>query len=222
MPTFVCVSDTHGRHRDLPVPAGDVFLFAGDLSNHCDPEDLDDFNDWLGTLPHPHKLVICGNHDFHFETHPADARRRITNAVYLQDEAAEVLGLKVWGSPWQPRFFDWAFNLDRGPDLAARWALIPDNTDILITHGPPAGILDRTFRGTDTGCANLLERVRTVKPKLHLFGHIHEAAGVFETPDTLFVNASIGTDRFAGGRPVVVTWDGVKMSESPPTAVGGR
>lgn len=106
MLTLVCLSDTHGRHRDTPVPAGDVFLFAGDLSNHGSPDDLDDFDDWLGTLPHPHKLVICGNHDFHFERHPADARRRITNAVYLEDSGASAAGLTMWGSPWQPRFFD--------------------------------------------------------------------------------------------------------------------
>ena len=210
MLALVCISDTHGRHREIPVPAGDVFLFAGDLSNRGDPHDVSDFNDWLGTLPHPHKVMICGNHDFHFERDPADARRRITNATYLQDEGAEVLGLKVWGSPWQPRFFDWAFNLDRGPDIAARWKLIPDDTDILITHGPPAGILDQPRRGGPVGCVDLLDRVQEVKPKLHLFGHIHEARGVLDTPDTLFVNASIGTGRFVS-TPKVVTWDGEKM-----------
>lgn len=210
MLTLVCISDTHGRHRELAVPPGDVLLFAGDLSNHGQPNDVSEFDDWLSTLPHPHKLLICGNHDFHFERDSADARRRIRHAIYLQDCGAEVAGLKVWGSPWQPRFFDWAFNLDRGPELAAKWALIPDDTDVLITHGPPAGILDHTRRGDPAGCADLLERVSVVKPKLHLFGHIHEAAGVMQTPDTLFVNASIGTGRY-GGNPVVVTWDGVRM-----------
>jgi len=210
MLTLVCVSDTHGRHRDLAVPPGDVFLFAGDLSNHGQPHDVTEFDAWLGTLPHPHKVVICGNHDFHFERDPADARRRITNAFYLQDSGVEIAGLKVWGSPWQPRFFDWAFNLDRGPDLAAKWALIPDDTAVLITHGPPAGILDKPRSGGAVGCVDLLYRVEELKPKLHLFGHIHEAAGVVETPDTLFVNASIVTGRY-GGDPVVVTWDGVRM-----------
>lgn len=211
MLTIVCVSDTHGRHRELAVPNGDLFLFAGDLSNHGFPEDVSEFDDWLGTLPHPHKVVICGNHDFLFERDPADARRRIRHATYLQDSGAEVAGLKVWGSPWQPRFFDWAFNLDRGPDIAAKWALIPDDTDVLITHGPPAGILDMTSRGEATGCVDLLWRVQGLKPKLHLFGHIHEAAGVVETEDTLFVNASIGVGRRVGRGPVVVTWDGERM-----------
>lgn len=211
MLTIVCVSDTHGTHRELTVPDGDVLLFAGDLSNHGFPEDVSEFDDWLGTLPHPHKVVICGNHDFTFERDPADARRRIRHATYLQDSGVEVAGLKVWGSPWQPRFFDWAFNLDRGPDIAAKWALIPDDTDVLITHGPPAGILDRTSRGEAAGCVDLLWRVQELKTKLHLFGHIHEAAGVVETPDTLFVNASIGIGRRVGRGAVVVTWDGERM-----------
>ena len=211
MLTLVCLSDTHGRHREVPVPPGDVLLFAGDLSNHGFPEDVSDFDDWLGTLPHPHKFVICGNHDFLFERDPADARRRVTNATYLQDSGAEVGGLPVWGSPWQPRFFDWAFNLDRGPAIAAKWKLIPAGTDILITHGPPAGVLDRTGRGEATGCVDLLDRVDEVRPKLHLFGHIHEAAGVLETEHTLFVNASVGT-RDPLGPAVVVRWDGERMT----------
>jgi len=210
MLTIVCVSDTHGRHRELTVPPGDVFLFAGDLSNHGQPDDVSDFDDWLGTLPHPHKIIICGNHDFLFERDPADAQRRITNAIYLQDSGVEIAGLKVWGSPWQPRFFDWAFNLDRGPDIAAKWALIPNDTDILITHGPPACILDMTRRGDPAGCVDLLSRVEELKPKLHLFGHIHEAAGIVETPHTLFVNASIGDGRHTD-TPKVVTWDREKM-----------
>lgn len=211
MLTIVCVSDTHGRHRELAVPNGDVLLFAGDLSNHGSPEDVSEFDDWLAALPHPHKVVICGNHDFHFERQPDDARRRIRHATYLQDSGTRITGLNIWGSPWQPRFFDWAFNLDRGPDIAARWALIPDDTDVLITHGPPAGILDRTSRGEAVGCVDLLGRVRELKPKLHLFGHIHEGAGVLETADTLFVNASIGVGRRVGLGPVVVTWDGENM-----------
>ncbi len=211
MLTLVCLSDTHGRHREVPVPRGDVLLYAGDLSNHGFPDDISEFNAWLGTLPHPHKFVICGNHDFTFERDPADARRRMTNATYLQDSGAEVAGLKVWGSPWQPRFFDWAFNLDRGPDIAAKWELIPDDTDILITHGPPAGILDQPRRGGPVGCVDLLYRVEELKPKLHLFGHIHEAAGVRETEHTLFVNASVGTRDPLGGT-VVLTWDGERMS----------
>lgn len=204
---IVCVSDTHAHHWEVDVPAGDVLLHAGDISTRGTLEAVEDFDRWLGTLPNPHKVMICGNHDFCFERQPDEAVRRITNAVYLQDSGATVYGLKIWGSPWQPWFHDWAFNLPRGPELAAKWALIPPDTDILLTHGPPLGIKDVTVRGEAVGCADLLERVQQVRPKLHVFGHIHEAAGVFQTEHTLFVNACAGP----GGRPVVVEWDGETM-----------
>lgn len=211
MLTLVLLSDTHNRHRDVTVPPGDVFLYAGDLTNDGGFDDIEDFDAWLGTLPHRHKVMICGNHDLTFENIPTEAKRRITNAVYLQDSAVEIEGLKIWGSPWQPWFFNWAFNRHRGEPIAEKWRLIPDDTDILITHGPPAGILDWTFRDRAVGCADLLARVRQVRPKLHLFGHIHEAAGVVDDGGTLFVNASSLTAE--GMRPaVVVTWDGVRMT----------
>lgn len=211
MLTLVLLSDTHNRHRDVTVPPGDVFLYAGDLTNRGQFAVIEDFNSWLGTLPHRHKVVICGNHDLTFERDPDEAQRRITNAIYLQDAAVEIEGLKIWGSPWQPRFHDWAFNLDRGEPIAEKWRLIPDDTDILITHGPPAGIMDWTFREVAVGCADLLARVRQVWPKLHLFGHIHEAAGVVDDGGTLFVNASSLTEDAM--RPaVVVTWDGERMT----------
>lgn len=190
MPTIVCVSDTHGAHDITVVPDGDILLHAGDLTRHGLLDEVDAFDAWLGRLPHPHKVVIAGNHDWCFERTPAEARRRLTNAVYLEDEAVVIGGLKVYGSPWQPRFFDWAFNLDRGPELAAKWALIPADTDVLVTHGPPDGILDLTRRWLRVGDADLLARVREVRPKLHVFGHIHEAAGVYRSGSTLFVNAA--------------------------------
>jgi predicted phosphohydrolase len=201
---IVCVSDTHGRHRDLTVPDGDLLVHAGDVTRRGELDTVADFDLWLGELPHPHKVVICGNHDFAFQEQPDAARGLITNAVYLEDSGATVGGLAVYGSPWQPWFFDWAFNLERGPALAAVWAKIPDRTDVLITHGPPAGILDRTDRGELVGCRDLFDRVMEVRPRLHVFGHIHEAAGRLDIDGTTFVNASC----FDGhGGPVVVEWD---------------
>jgi predicted phosphohydrolase len=204
MLTLVCVGDTHGYHGETAVPDGDILVHAGDLTRYGDLADVEEFDRWLGSLPHPHKLVIAGNHDWCFQTHPAEARRRLTNAVYLQDGAAGVAGLKFYGSPWQPWFLDWAFNLPRGPDLAAKWGLIPDDTDVLVTHGPPFGVLDRTRRGERVGCADLLARVRTMRPRLHVFGHIHEAAGVARDGDTLFVNAATDMGR---GAAKVIRWD---------------
>ena len=205
MLTIVCVSDTHGRHDRVPVPDGDVLVHAGDLTLHGSLDDVERFDDWLSTLPHRHKVVVCGNHDWCFQRTPAEARRRLRHAVYLEDEAVVIEGLRFYGSPWQPWFLDWAFNLPRGPELAAKWALIPDDTDVLVTHGPPAGILDLTKRGDRPGCADLLDRVRAVRPKLHVFGHIHEAAEVERVGETLFVNASAYT---AKSRAVVVRYDG--------------
>ncbi len=203
MPTIVAISDTHARHQELEVPDGDILIHAGDCTRHGDLGDLEAFNRWLGTLPHRHKILIAGNHDFCFQDSPDEAHRLVTNAIYLQDEALIIEGIKIWGSPWQPWFFDWAFNLPRGEQIAAKWALIPDDTQVLITHGPPAGILDRTFDDRDVGCEDLLQRVQQIRPRLHIFGHIHEAAGRRQIGETTFVNAAIEGGH---GRPVVFDW----------------
>jgi predicted phosphohydrolase len=201
---IVCLSDTHDLHRELTVPDGDVLLHAGDATMKGTPERIEAFDRWLGTLPHAHKVVIAGNHDWAFERTPALARGLIRNARYLQDEEAIVAGLRVWGSPWQPWFFDWAFNLPRGPALAAKWALIPAGIDVLLTHGPPLGVLDRTSRGDDVGCADLLAAVQRVRPRLHVFGHIHEGYGTLERDGTRFVNASSCTERYLPVQPPIV------------------
>lgn len=203
MPTIVAISDTHAHHEGLALPDGDILVHAGDCTRRGALEDLEAFNDWLGRLPHRHKIIIAGNHDFCFERTPDESRRLVTNAIYLQDEAIVIEGIKIWGSPWQPWFFDWAFNLYRGQPIAAKWALIPNDTQLLITHGPPAGILDRTYSDYNVGCADLLERVLQIKPRLHVFGHIHEAAGQREIRETTFVNASIEGGH---GGPVVFEW----------------
>lgn len=187
---IVCISDTHAQHHLTVVPDGDILIHAGDITRHGSLEDVESFDQWLGTLPHRHKVVICGNHDFCFQKRPAEARARITNAVYLEDSGCEIEGLTFYGSPWQPWFGGWAFNLPRGEELAAKWAMIPVGVDVLITHGPPESILDLTRRGDSVGCRDLFLRVFEVKPRLHVFGHIHEAAGQVTSPNTIFVNAS--------------------------------
>jgi len=204
MPTIVCVSDTHGRHEEVAIPDGDVLVHAGDLTREGWLEEVAQFDSWLASLPHKHKVVVCGNHDWCFQETPGQARALLRHAVYLQDEAAVVAGLRFYGSPWQPWFLDWAFNLPRGSELAAKWAMIPEDTEVLVTHGPPAGVLDLTKRGERPGCADLLDRVRAVRPRLHVFGHIHEAAGVIRDGETLFVNASAYT---AGSRAVAVRYE---------------
>ncbi len=199
---IVCLSDTHGFHARTHVPPGDVLIHAGDCTRHGTLPDIDDFNAWLGTLPHPHKVVIAGNHDFVFQDSPAEARQRLTHAIYLEDAACTLAGLTIYGSPWTPTFYDWAFMLPED-QLAAKWGAIPSGLDILITHGPPRGILDRTHRGDAAGSASLLARVRAVKPRLHVFGHIHEAAGRTESDGILFLNAST---QLGDGRGVEILW----------------
>lgn len=206
--TIVAIGDTHGFHRAITVPPGDILIHAGDASRHGEIEELDDLNAWLGSLPHPHKILVAGNHDFCFERDPDACRARLDNCLYLQDQAATVMGLRFYGSPWQPRFFDWAFNLPRGPELRAKWERIPADTDVLITHGPPHGYGDRTFSGQQVGCADLLAAVERVRPRLHVFGHIHEDAGISRSAHTTFINASICTQDFRPLQPArLYRWD---------------
>ena len=195
---IVCVSDTHGYHGRTELPPGDILVHAGDITRHGSLEDVEDFDRWLGSLSHKHKIVICGNHDWCFQEAPAEARARLTNAIYLEDSGCEIEGLKFYGSPWTPWFSDWAFMLPRGAEMAAKWARIPNGLDVLVTHGPPDGILDRNRTGGCCGCRDLLYRVLEVKPRMHVFGHIHEAAGRSEIDGTLFLNASTQMGRGQG------------------------
>lgn len=205
--TVVMMSDTHGMHDQVEVPEGDILIHAGDFTKNGRPEEANEFNRFLGTLPHQHKIVVAGNHDWCFERTPNGARSLMTNCTYLQDESITICGLKFYGTPWQPRFFGWAFNLERGEPLAEKWALIPDDTDVLITHGPPAGILDITRLGVAIGCEDLAARVSIVRPTLHVFGHNHAQGGRVDGKDMfrLSVNASCCDELYQPiHRPLVV------------------
>lgn len=215
---FVCISDTHncgGRMRHA-VPPGDVLLHAGDFTMAGSAKEVDAFSAFLGTLPHRHKLVIAGNHELSFDpgtTWLAASReqaavddavsamkRRLVNCTYLQDSEATVFGLKVYGSPWQPWHNDWAFNLQRGRALLDKWERIPSDTDVLLTHTPPIGHGDLCVLDQHVGCVELLGVVqRRVRPRFHVFGHIHEGYGMTTDGQTVFVNAAICDVRY---RPV--------------------
>ncbi len=187
---IIAISDTHGLHGSLKIPEGDVLVHAGDLTRHGTLEDVIDFNNFLGTLPHPHKIVVAGNHDFCFENDRKTCEKILTNCIYLQDQEVTIDGVRFYGSHWRPWFYDWAFNLERGPDIRAKWELIPEDTDVLITHGPPYGIEDLTAQGDSAGCQELLEVAEKIKPALHIFGHIHEGYGISSNGVTTFINAS--------------------------------
>lgn len=212
---FVCISDTHCRTSDMrhPIPPGDVLLHAGDFTRKGRLEELDEFNNFLGSLPHRHKLVVAGNHELSFDLVTSGyvnggnistqrqetsqeavlhAKRRLTNCTYLQDTQVTACGIKVYGSPWQPRFHNWAFNLPRGRDLLNAWNRIPDDTDVLVTHTPPIGHGDLCVYGTHVGCVELLTVIqRRVRPRYHVFGHIHEDYGMTTDGQTTFINSAI-------------------------------
>lgn len=194
MPKIVCLSDTHNYHEQIRVPDGDILIHAGDATGRGTITEIEEFNFWFAKLPHEHKILIAGNHDWLFEISNAAARRLLDDSIiYLEDSAVEIGDLKIYGSPWQPRFYDWAFNLMRGAELAEKWRLIPADTDVLITHGPPNGILDEVSRQyfvENTGCEELRKRVEVVRPKLHVFGHIHCDYGQIERFGVKFVNAA--------------------------------
>lgn len=195
---FVAISDTHGRHSALRVPDGDVLLFAGDMCERGTLREIESFADFLSSLPHKHKVVIAGNHDFPFQRTPESARAIMRSFTYLEDSGTEVEGCKIYGSPWQPEFYDWAFNLPRGKALEEIWAKIPEDTDVLITHGPPFGVLDTTHDGRRVGCEALAERRRGLNLKVHVFGHIHEGYGQQACRQCCSLNASIFDQRKKG------------------------
>lgn len=205
---LVCISDTHSLHRRIPeIPDGDVLIHAGDSLGQGTLENIEDLNDWLGTLPHRHKLVIAGNHDWAFQNDPEKARAILTHAIYLEDSGVEIDGIRFWGSPWSPTFMHWAFMLDRGEPLNEKWQRIPDDTDVLITHVPPHGMGDEaisSFTAQHVGCRDLMIRLHQLNLQAHIFGHIHEGYGTYLFRDMHVVNASTCNMRYEPNNPPIV------------------
>lgn len=191
---LICISDTH--NQKIEIPNGDVLIHAGDATNDGTIEELRAFSNWFKSLPHKTKIFVAGNHDVLFEKNRQLAESLFGDAViYLQDSSVMVEGIKFYGSPWQPVFFEWAFCLPRGSALAEKWKLIPDDVEVLITHSPPHGILDAVPHSEgerNEGCEELRKRIEKLrKLKLHIFGHIHEGYGSTEQFGIKFFNASI-------------------------------
>ncbi|RYZ53630.1 MAG: metallophosphoesterase, partial [Chitinophagaceae bacterium] len=190
---FVAISDTHCRHRSLKLPKGDVLLHAGDISYRSTRQEIIDFLDWFGKLPFAHKIFIAGNHDYFFEREkPSVIQQLLPEGVfYLKDEGMTIGGIRIWGSPYTPWFYRWAFNKQRGPAMAKHWNAIPADTNILLTHGPAFGVLDQVLNEQHAGDRDLLKKIMQVKPNVHVCGHIHEAYGVTTRFGTKFINACI-------------------------------
>ncbi|MGC2234914.1 MAG: metallophosphatase domain-containing protein [Pyrinomonadaceae bacterium] len=205
MTRIVCLSDTHNCNDDISVPDGDILIHAGDATIRGTTGEIALFNEWFANLPHKNKIFVAGNHDWLFETNTAAARKLLDDKIiYLQDSSIEIENFRIYGAPWQPRFYDWAFNLNRGGEMAEKWKLIPRDVDILITHGPPNGILDQTPQGDFAGCEELRRRVEEISPKAHIFGHIHSGYGREEKFGVKFVNASNCDESYAPSNPPIV------------------
>jgi Icc-related predicted phosphoesterase len=220
------ISDTHTKERNLRLPGGDVLIHGGDIMNSgWNYIDVMNFLKWFESQPYDDLIFIAGNHDRRFETDSLDIKNILDGfptITYLEDDWV-IVGdsdpydpntktAKIYGSPWQPEFYNWAFNLPRnGWELEQKWKDIPEDTDILITHGPPQGHLDASgppWNQPNLGCELLRVRVDELKPKIHVFGHIHGSAGHKEYGGTHFINASIlNEDYVQVNDGITVDWD---------------
>lgn len=195
---FVAIADTHCRHHSVKLPKGDVLLHAGDVSYKGEKSEVVDFLQWFSSLNFRYKIFIAGNHDFYFEKASiAEIDNLIPDdIIYLNDSGVTINGIHIWGSPITPWFFNWAFNRQRGANIQRHWKLIPENTDILITHGPCFGICDTVINGNHAGCKDLAKKLHEIKTKVHLCGHIHEGYGQVQKGGTKFINASLMNESY--------------------------
>lgn len=195
---IVAISDTHGKHRSIVLPRGDVLIHTGDVSHRGRKDEIIDFMNWFEKQKFAYKIFIAGNHDFYFEkAKPAEISQLIPETIiYLNDSGVELNGIRIWGSPITPYFFNWAFNRKRGDEIRKHWELIPPKTDLLLTHGPVYGFLDQLVNEQHAGCQDLLRVVLTLKPRVHICGHIHESYGIIIRSGIKFINASVVNEHY--------------------------
>jgi len=212
------ISDTHNKHKFVTddLPGGDLLIHAGDISSMGYEHEIREFCKWYNSLDnYTNKVFIAGNHDWGFQINTEKVREILDfygNITYLQDNdvlVGEEL-VSVYGSPWQPEFYNWAFNLPRnGYELKEKWNNIPSNTDILITHGPAYGYVDKVIgRPENLGCELLTDRIKEIKPKIHVCGHIHSGYGYTFDGDTHFINASVLNESYVYyNKPLTIEWN---------------
>lgn len=210
------ISDTHNKHNHISpyLPGGDILICAGDISSVGYEHEIINFCKWFDKIDnYTNKIFIAGNHDWGFQDNSLKIMEIVNSYKtidYLQDENVNIDDINIYGSPWQPEFCNWAFNLPRnGESLKEKWDNIPDDVDILITHGPAYGYLDRVIGNYDNlGCELLADRIKVIKPKIHVFGHIHSGSGYIFDGDTHYVNASILNEQYiCEYKPLTVEWD---------------
>ena len=221
---IVFISDTHSLEYQVQVPDGDILVHCGDFMNTGrEIHELYLFSNWWNLLPHKHKILVYGNHDVMAQKEPALVEAAFENTHILLDSGVEIEGIKFWGSPYTPDFYrdQWAFNASRGDEIKQHWDLIPYATDVLLTHGPPFGILDQMILGCTErpkgypshfsdpsehlGCEDLAEAVYKICPKIHSFGHIHGSYGTQQFGNVKFINASQVDEKYrVVNKPIVV------------------
>ena len=205
------ISDTHGFHHMLEIPSDiDMVIHSGDGSNFRDiyknEVEFQDFIYWYSRVPIKYKIFIAGNHDSALEKNLFNVKKQMEDSdiIYLENSDVTVEGIKIWGSPHTPSFGNWSFMKARAK-LDRVWKSIPDDTDIIVTHGPPKGILDSSFDHNNNiercGCNALKKRILDIQPTLVLFGHIHNCKDIINAGtlklsayDTIFSNGSVVTD----------------------------
>lgn len=207
----VCISDTHCQLSQIRIPEADIVIHAGDALSRGNYSEWLDFIEEFSSLPHKYKIYVPGNHDWITEKNEALCKEECEKAgiIYLNNSGIEIEGKKFWGSAITPRFYNWAWNKDSQTDYSLKpnhpqydsikpyWDMIPAGTDVLITHGPPYGILDISiYSHTHCGCPILLDKVLEIQPKCHIFGHIHAYHGVAAQGKTTFINASSCTEKY--------------------------
>jgi len=208
----VAISDTHNNHDKVVIPPCDILIHAGDESMRGTKEETEAFARWLDKQPAKHIVWIPGNHSVKMEAHWPRSKRWLSDISprtnVLMNSHVTLEGLKIWGSPVTPWFHDWAWNVLRGPAIKKYWDMIPDDTNIVVTHGPPHGVLDKVHPGTpwedSVGCEELKKAMARVKPKLMVFGHIHEGYGCQLDQGTIYCNASIMDTSY---QPVHAPWE---------------
>lgn len=194
---IVCTSDTHSKHKQVPIPDGDIFIHAGDLTPRGNHNEFISVGNWFKSLEaqFKHRIMIAGNHDWglHINSRRIREDHFDRKVHYLEDSGIELEGIKFYGSPWVPEFMNWAFMKD-DESLARHWDAIPDDTQVLITHGPPYGILDMESEPRRCGSKSLRNRIEALAKlgnlKHHIFGHIHEDYGIQEVDGVTFHNVA--------------------------------
>jgi len=200
------LSDTHGLHNQVQIEPCDILIHAGDFTNLGEKDVHNSFVEWFEEQPAKHRILIGGNHDLHLSNFPNNIHTFNDHGItYLEDEMTVVDGIKIYGSPWTPRFGDWAFMMSR-ETIGYMWDKIPDDVDILVTHGPAYGILDQPWGGYEhVGCKSLLDKIMQVRPKIHLSGHIHGSYGEKLFNGIQFYNVSVcGEDYKVQNKPVTI------------------